>query len=184
MDLVFPTQANGANENRGHAPRSPTWPQPTSRAGQSLRTQGPPSSAPSLAPRYEGKLSPKSGTYPRQHGNRGTPRSPLIWITQKKLSPSSANRLPKPLFPYKVEEVKFQNSLGKQSAGRHAHPPGDPWPGSRRCPSYPTLDRADRDETLHGHKPLAVIADRLTRGTDSSSSDTTIAGTGAIHRPL
>jgi fermentation-respiration switch protein FrsA (DUF1100 family) len=64
--------------------------------------------------------------------------------------------------PYTVEEVRFPNPAGGfELAGTLTVPPGPgPFPGvvlvSGSGPQ-------DRDETLAGHKPFAVLADHLTR---------------------
>jgi len=70
---------------------------------------------------------------------------------------------PKPPFPYQTEEVTFENprAKGVKLAGTLVVPPGDG--------PFPTVvfisgsGPQDRDETLFGHKPFAVIADYLAR---------------------
>lgn len=74
------------------------------------------------------------------------------------------NRPQEPLapFPYKSEEITFENKAGKVSlAGTLTIPQGKgPFPAivlvSGSGPQ-------DRDETLFGHKPFLVLADHLTR---------------------
>lgn len=69
---------------------------------------------------------------------------------------------PVPPFPYRVEEVRFDNpDAGIELAGTLTVPAGaGPWPAvvliSGSGPQ-------DRDETVFGHKPFAVLADHLTR---------------------
>ncbi|TVP43865.1 MAG: alpha/beta hydrolase [Gemmatimonadales bacterium] len=69
---------------------------------------------------------------------------------------------PEPPFPYRVEEVRFENPVaGIQLAGTLTLPPGDgPWPAVVLVTGS---GPQDRDETLLGHKPFLVIADHLTR---------------------
>jgi hypothetical protein len=69
---------------------------------------------------------------------------------------------PKPPFPYTEEEVRYPNSAGSIEIGGTLTLPSGPGP-------HPVVllitgsGAQDRDETLFGHKPFAVIADRLTR---------------------
>jgi pimeloyl-ACP methyl ester carboxylesterase len=69
---------------------------------------------------------------------------------------------PKPPFPYTVEEVRYPNvAAGIEIGGTLTLPSG---PGPHPVVLLITGSGAqDRDETLFGHKPFAVIADRLTR---------------------
>ena len=67
---------------------------------------------------------------------------------------------PKPPFPYKIEEVTFQNGL-VNLAGTLTLPPGDgPFPAALLISGS---GLQDRDQTLFGHKPFWVLADYLTR---------------------
>jgi pimeloyl-ACP methyl ester carboxylesterase len=69
---------------------------------------------------------------------------------------------PKPPFPYTEEEVRYPNSVAGIEIGGTLTLPAGPGP-------HPAVllitgsGSQDRDETLFGHKPFAVIADRLTR---------------------
>ena len=69
---------------------------------------------------------------------------------------------PKPPFPYDVEEVAFENSAAQITlAGTFTKPKG---PGPHPAVVMITgSGPQDRDETVMGHKPFAVIADDLTR---------------------
>jgi pimeloyl-ACP methyl ester carboxylesterase len=69
---------------------------------------------------------------------------------------------PKPPFPYTEEEVRYPNSVGGiEIGGTLTLPPGEgPHPAVLLITGS---GPQDRDETLFGHKPFAVIADRLTR---------------------
>jgi hypothetical protein len=67
---------------------------------------------------------------------------------------------PKPPFPYKIEEVAFQNGT-VNLAGTLTLPEGDgPFPAVLLISGS---GLQDRDETLVGHKPFWVLADHLSR---------------------
>ena len=67
---------------------------------------------------------------------------------------------PKPPFPYKIEEVAFQNDT-VNLAGTLTLPQGDgPFPAVLLISGS---GLQDRDETLVGHKPFWVLADHLSR---------------------
>lgn len=67
---------------------------------------------------------------------------------------------PKPPFPYKIEEVTFQNGT-VNLAGTLTLPQGDgPFPAVLLISGS---GLQDRDETLVGHKPFWVLADHLSR---------------------
>ncbi len=70
---------------------------------------------------------------------------------------------PKPPFPYRAEEVTFKNPVaaGVTLAGTLTLPEGaGPFPAAVLITGS---GPQDRDETLLGHKPFAVLADHLTR---------------------
>lgn len=70
---------------------------------------------------------------------------------------------PKPPFPYRAEEVAFDNPAapGVRLAGTLTLPDGEgPFPAAILLTGS---GGQDRDEALMGHKPFAVIADHLTR---------------------
>jgi hypothetical protein len=87
---------------------------------------------------------------------------------------------PKPPFPYRAEEVVFESAPGVRLAGTLTLPKGKgPFPAAVMIVGS---GQHDRDETIFGHKPFAVIADALTRrgvavlrldsrGKDGSSGD-------------
>jgi len=88
---------------------------------------------------------------------------PLTLVRQAEEASGPARpQHPVPPFPYEVEEVRFPNpEAGIELAGTLTLPPGEgPWPAvvliSGSGPQ-------DRDETVFGHKPFAVLADHLTR---------------------
>ena len=69
---------------------------------------------------------------------------------------------PKPPFPYEAREVQFDNHLDHSHfAGTLTLPQGaGPFPAVLLITGSGTQDR---DETIFGHKPFLVIADKLTR---------------------
>ena len=69
---------------------------------------------------------------------------------------------PKPPFPYRSEEVTYENKAGGvKLAGTLTLPPGQgPFPAVLLITGS---GPQDRDETILGHKPFLVIADALTR---------------------
>ncbi len=68
---------------------------------------------------------------------------------------------PKPPFPYATEEVSIPSSKDVKLAGMLTLPPGK---GPHPAVALITGSGAqDRDESLMGHRPFAVLADHLTR---------------------
>ena len=68
---------------------------------------------------------------------------------------------PQPPFPYRTEEVAVQSAPGVKLAGTLTLPQGrGPFPAAVMITGS---GAQDRDENILGHKPFAVIADRLTR---------------------
>jgi pimeloyl-ACP methyl ester carboxylesterase len=73
----------------------------------------------------------------------------------------SRPQTPKAPFPYRVEAVRVPSAAGVTLAGSLTLPPGKgPFPAAVMITGS---GKQDRDETLFGHKPFAVIADALTR---------------------
>jgi uncharacterized protein len=77
---------------------------------------------------------------------------------------------PRPPFPYHSEDVIYTNANHSiQFGGTLTYPKTDSQKGSADTSLYPAVilitgsGQQDRDETLFGHKPFAVIADYLTR---------------------
>ncbi len=78
-------------------------------------------------------------------------------------APAKRPQTPRPPFPYHAEEVAFDNPAqsGVHLAGTLTLPEGKgPFPAAILITGS---GQQDRDETLLGHKPFAVIADYLTR---------------------
>jgi pimeloyl-ACP methyl ester carboxylesterase len=77
---------------------------------------------------------------------------------------------PKPPFPYHSEDVEYSNADKSIRFGATlTYPEMDSTSPNAKTPSYPAIilitgsGQQDRDETLFGHKPFAVIADYLTK---------------------
>lgn len=77
---------------------------------------------------------------------------------------------PRPPFPYKSEDVEYDNADKSIHFGAtFTVPLPDPNANYFRAPVYPTVllitgsGKQDRDETIFDHKSFAVIADHLTR---------------------
>ena len=86
-----------------------------------------------------------------------------IPLNMKEISPTGPNRpqTPKGPFPYTTEEVTFQNAkAGATLAGTLTVPKG-----GAKCVIIMVTGSGpeNRDEEVAGHKPFAVIADRLAR---------------------
>ncbi len=105
--------------------------------------------------------------------NQGEASLPLIMkktsdeVTIKKII---RPQTPKPPFPYKSEDVEYDNAdRSVHFGGTFTVPLPDPTVNYFRAPVYPVVilitgsGKQDRDETIFEHKPFAVIADYLTR---------------------
>lgn len=125
-----------------------------------------------LKGRYAGKLN---DTELQLSGNwfQGNNALPLHLVkTSNVLTTNQLKRpqTPKPPFPYKSENVEYDNADKSIHFGAtFTVPLPDPNVNYFRAPVYPTVilitgsGKQDRDETILGHKPFAVIADYLTR---------------------
>jgi alpha-beta hydrolase superfamily lysophospholipase len=112
---------------------------------------------------YAGALSADGRTLTgaSTQGERSTPlvlthREPVVAT-----GPAARPQTPKPPFPYTALEVAFDSAPGVKLAGTLTLPPGE-----RPFPAVIMITGSgpqDRDETIVGHKPFAVIADDLTR---------------------
>lgn len=73
---------------------------------------------------------------------------------------------PEPPFPYTVREVTVPHRFGHSLAGTFVMPAAEPASPDRKVPAVVFVTGSgpqDRDETIAGHKPFAVIADALAR---------------------
>ncbi|HHI79626.1 MAG TPA: alpha/beta fold hydrolase [Planctomycetes bacterium] len=113
-----------------------------------------------LGIRYEGKLDPKSGKIVGTFHQAGDLRLILRPLRGKIEKPPRPQE-PKPPFPYRVEEVRFESAPGVRLAGSLTLPKGaGPFPALVLVTGS---GPQDRNESLMGHKPFLVLADALTR---------------------
>ena len=135
-------------------------------AGFSRQAQTVSFSVPASGARFTGTLA-DDGT--RVRGNWTLPGQPDAEVAFVRASASAERearprpQMPKPPFPYSAEEVTFRNAEanGVTLAGTLTIPEGaGPFPGAVLITGS---GAQDRDETLLGHKPFAVLADHLTR---------------------
>jgi len=85
---------------------------------------------------------------------------PLI-LTKTDRAAAKRPQTPVKPYPYREEDVAFDSAPGVRLAGTLTLPPGKgPFPAAVLITGS---GPQDRDETLLGHKPFLVIADRLTR---------------------
>ncbi len=122
--------------------------------------------------RYAGLLN---GDKTKLHGNWYQGQGSLPLVMTKTSDVATAVQLkrpqtPKPPYPYKSEELVYSNADQTiQFGATFTVPLPDPNVDYFRAPIYPTVilitgsGKQDRDETLFGHKPFAIIADYLTR---------------------
>ena len=124
-----------------------------------------------LKGKYAGKLENKNqltGMW-----SQGEMSFPLIMkktsdvVTTKELN---RPQIPKPPFPYRSEDVEYDNADKSIHFGAtFTVPLPDPHVNYFKAPVYPTVllitgsGKQDRDETILGHKSFAVIADYLTK---------------------
>ncbi|HQR08149.1 MAG TPA: alpha/beta fold hydrolase [Gemmatales bacterium] len=116
---------------------------------------------PSILANYTAKLNEAgdemTGTY-----QQGTAKFPLKLKKVASLAKINRPQEPKPPFPYKSEEVSYENAAAKVTLSGTLTLPKEDGP-------HPVVlmitgsGQQDRDESLLGHKPFLVIADYLTR---------------------
>ena len=107
-------------------------------------------------PTFDGKLQDGaiSGTFSQGSATFG------FQLSREIVEGPARPQEPKPPFPYKIEEVAFQNGT-VNLAGTLTLPFGDgPFPAVLLISGS---GLQDRDETLVGHKPFWVLADHLSR---------------------
>jgi len=107
-------------------------------------------------PTFEGQLQDGaiSGTFTQGGTTFG------FQLSRESVKGPARPQEPKPPFPYKIEEVAFQNGA-VNLAGTLTLPQGDgPFPAVLLISGS---GLQDRDETLVGHKPFWVLADHLSR---------------------
>lgn len=113
---------------------------------------------------FNGELSDQATTLSGQWQRQGMPAATVRFTRPAQASVAAAPRpqTPLPPFAYRVEQVRFANPrAGIALAGTLTLPPG-----CGHCAAAVLVSGSgpqDRDETLFGHKPFAVLADHLTR---------------------
>jgi uncharacterized protein len=114
-----------------------------------------------IGAKYTGKKT-KEGTGFDGQFNQGGMKFPLVLKKTDKVSVAARPQTPKPPFPYRSEDVRYENRPGGvKLAGTLTLPAGKgPFPAVVMITGS---GAQDRDETILGHKPFLVIADALTR---------------------
>lgn len=88
---------------------------------------------------------------------------PLVMKRVERASELSRPQTPKPPFPYREQPVTVRSQDGVELEGTFTIPPPA---GAAKFPALLMISGSgpqDRDATMFGHKPFAVIADALTR---------------------
>lgn len=118
-------------------------------------------SMPKVGATYTGTLNEKgdefTGTF-----QQGLNKLPLKLKKVVSITVLNRPQEPKPPFPYKAEEVSYENTAAKVKLGGTLTIP----PGKGPFPAVLLITgsgQQDRDESLLGHKPFLVLADSLTR---------------------
>ncbi len=120
---------------------------------------------PASGARYEGTLAGEN----RMSGTWTLPGQAAATVVFERTrmdaepEPRVRPQTPKPPFPYRSEDVVFENAAaaGATLAGTLTLPPGGgPFAAAILISGS---GPQDRDETIRGHKPFAVLADHLTR---------------------
>ncbi|MBI1213555.1 MAG: alpha/beta fold hydrolase, partial [Alphaproteobacteria bacterium] len=120
---------------------------------------------PTAGAKFEGELTADGN---RMDGTWFFPNQPptkIAWErtqTSAQQAPRPRPQLPKPPFPYRVEEVRVANAAANLTLACSLTLPQGPGPFAAAA-LFTGSGAQDRDETIFGHKPFAVIADHLTR---------------------
>jgi pimeloyl-ACP methyl ester carboxylesterase len=111
--------------------------------------------------KYVGKKM-KDGAGFEGRFTQGALKLPLALKKTDKLSVASRPQTPRPPFPYRSEDVTYENKAGGvKMAGTLTLPRGQgPFPAILLITGS---GPQDRDESILGHKPFLVLADALTR---------------------
>jgi pimeloyl-ACP methyl ester carboxylesterase len=115
--------------------------------------------------KFDGTLSPSGDRIDGTWFFPNQPPAPIAFIRTQNTAqqaPRPRPQLPVPPFPYRVEEVRVANAAaGVTLACTLTEPQGaGPFPAAVLLTGS---GAQDRDESMFGHKPFAVIADHLTR---------------------
>ena len=120
---------------------------------------------PAGASRYRGTLAPDGARMSGTWSRTGSPDAEVVFVRRARAeaAPRARPQQPRPPFPYRTEEVRFGNARvpGVTLAGTLSVPEGrGPFPAAILITGS---GPQDRDETVFGHQPFAVLADHLTR---------------------
>lgn len=109
---------------------------------------------------YEGKVQPDGNTIDGQWIQGGS--TPLVMKRVDKIPELNRPQTPKKPYPYREEEVAYENAAAKiRIGGTLTLPQGaGPFPAVLLIAGS---GPSDRDESVLGHKPFLVLADHLTR---------------------
>jgi pimeloyl-ACP methyl ester carboxylesterase len=115
----------------------------------------------SLGAKFSGKANENVTEYKGEF-SQGSVKAPLVLKKVKEIVEVKRPQVPKPPFPYAVEEIVFKNpAAGLQFTGTLTRPKG-----KDRVPAVVLITGSgpqDRDESLMGHKPFLIVADHFTR---------------------
>jgi pimeloyl-ACP methyl ester carboxylesterase len=114
-----------------------------------------------IGAKFTGKKN-KKGTAFEGEFNQGGAKLPLTIIKTDKVTERARPQMPRPPFPYRALDVKYENKAGRVTlAGTLTLPSGaGPFPAVILITGS---GAQDRDESLLGHKPFLVLADHLSR---------------------
>jgi uncharacterized protein len=114
-----------------------------------------------IGAKYSGTKMKDGTGYEGQFAQYGM-KNPLALRKTDRPSAAARPQTPKPPFPYRSEEVTYENKVGSVSlAGTLTLPPGrGPFPAVVMLSGS---GPQDRDEKIDGHRPFLVIADTVTR---------------------
>jgi pimeloyl-ACP methyl ester carboxylesterase len=114
-----------------------------------------------IGAKFSGKRNQK-GTAFEGEFTQGGSKLPLTLTKTDKITESARPQMPKPPFPYRSDDVTYENKAGRvKLAGTLTLPPGEgPFPAVILITGS---GAQDRDESLLGHKPFLVLADYLSR---------------------
>ncbi|MBL9153505.1 MAG: alpha/beta fold hydrolase [Verrucomicrobiales bacterium] len=163
LPLVFQFSPTGGGNFTGTLTSTAQSPLPLPFSQISLRDREVKASIDSLGGRFEGKIA-ANGRVIRGEWTQGGHTLPLDLAYQPGGAPEPRRpQTPRPPHPYRSEAVTFAPpGADHRLSGTLTLPEGP----TGRVPGIVLISGSgpqDRDETIFGHKPFAVIADHLTR---------------------
>ena len=114
-----------------------------------------------IGAKFTGRKTRK-GPHSRESSSSSGAKMPLKLTKTDKISSLVRPQTPKPPYPYRAEDVRYENKAGGvKLAGTLTIPPGSgPFPAALLITGS---GAQDRDESILGHKPFLVLADYLSR---------------------